>query len=308
LEALPQKRVSIVIVTHNSLPALKSCLESLPDGCRGCDWDLIVVDNDSSDDSPATVRRLFPGANVVCNDSNRGFAAACNQAAALSSAEYLLFLNPDVMPDGFAVRRLIDTTETNLRVGAVGGRLRNRDSSFQPTCRRFPSASNLIFSRGSVFGAWLGRSRRYTLPDYDAVTPVPAVAGTMMLIRRSLFDRLGGFDKRYFMYLEDTDLCRRLAANGLKNLFVPFASGVHFWAEGSSAGQAIRIWHHHLSLWKYFLKFLPNGFTLVVLPLLLASNLLLALTVTLFRRSSRSYHQPLNDINVDREDRSGQHR
>ena len=101
------------------------------------------------------------------------------------------------------------------------------------------------------------------------------MAGTMVMVRRELFERLGGFDERFFLYMEDTDLSKRALDAGYVNLFVPGAGGVHGLGQGSSIGRWRRSRHQAVSVWKYFLKHHPNGFSVIVLPVLLLVNLLL---------------------------------
>ncbi|MEW5796861.1 MAG: glycosyltransferase family 2 protein [Candidatus Zixiibacteriota bacterium] len=270
-------KVSIIVVAHNSLPALSGCLKALDAAVAGIDHELILVDNASTDRSAAEAVQLFPLATVLKNDKNLGFAAACNRGAEVAAGEWLLFLNPDVTIDRDALAHLLTAAQSNENAGLISGRLRNADGSFQPTCRQFPTIGNIFFSRGSAL-AWLLKRPvtagvRYTLPDYDQTTAVPAVAATMVMIKRDLFEQVGRFDTRFFMYMEDTDLSLRLHQHGRVNLFVPSAGGVHRWGEGTTVGRVRRLlWHHH-SVWKYFLKHFPNGFSVVLLPLLLAANL-----------------------------------
>lgn len=238
-------------------------------------YELIVVDNASSDNSPDTAAALFPSAVIERNERNLGFAAACNQGAAKATGEWLLFVNPDVTVDSAAIKTLLATALARPDAGLLSGRLRWPDGSFQPTCRRFPTPANMIFSRQSafarIFGGNVGRGA-YTLPDYDKVTEVPAVAGTFVMIARERFHKAGGFDERFFMYMEDTDLSLRLHQAGYVNLFVPQAGAVHDWGHGGAAGRLTRLWRHHVSVWKYFLKNFPNGFSVLVLPVLLLVN------------------------------------
>lgn len=275
--------LSIVIVTHNSLPALRECLESLAAAAKGLDWELVVVDNNSDDSSRDVVKEIIPAATVEFNRSNEGFGRACNKGASLAAGKFLAFVNPDVTVDKGALKRLIAATEFNLRVGVAAGRLRYPDGSFQPTCRVFPTVTNLMLSRGSAISGMLPKASRYTMPDYETPTIVPAVAGTFILIRRSTFERVGGFDPRFFMYMEDTDLCYRLSQMHLKSIFVPSAGGIHRWGEGANAGRLRRTWLHHLSTWKYFLKHVPNGFSLIFLPFMLAANLALQALIAMVK-------------------------
>jgi hypothetical protein len=266
-------QVSIIIVTHNSRPALDSCLEALSDAAGDLDYELVVVDNHSDNDPTEIATRHFPNARMLLQAENRGFGAACNEGAAIASGRHLMFLNPDVIPDRGSLEQLDQILSRGVRLGAVGGRLRFPDGTFQPSCRHFPTVGNLLFSRGSILGRLLGRSERYTLPDFEELTEVPAVAGTMMMLRADLFRRLDGFDRRFFMYMEDTDLCFRLDRRGFSNVFAPGAGGVHAWTSGSDASRISRACWHHSSLWRYFLKHVPNFFSLLILPVLLMLHL-----------------------------------
>jgi len=283
-------RISVIIVTHNSMPLLQDCLSSLKVAGRNIDYDIVLVDNNSADLSPSVARTLFPNMKILINRENLGFATACNQGAAAADGEFLLFLNPDVRVDEDGIENLQAVFSAKDRIGWATARLRYPDGTFQPTCRRMPTVHNILFSRGSFLGNLMGggrsrRTNRYTLPDYLDTTIVDAVSGTMVMIRQNLFSRVGGFDERFFMYMEDTDLSLRLTKQGYVNVFVPDAGGVHFWRRGSNAGRVKRIWYHHCSMWKYFRKHFQGRFLLVLLYLLLGVNFILAV---LFQRPNRT--------------------
>lgn len=285
-----QHSLSVIIVTHNSLPILSDCLRHLRDAAAQHEPEVIVVDNRSVEDPTETVVAFFPRAEVVRNGRNIGFARACNMGAELATGSLLLFLNPDVLVDPEAPSRLT-AAAARPDAGLVAGRLRWPDGRFQATCRHFPRPANLLFSRGSLLTRLFGDAvasagQTYTLPDYEVVTEVPAVAGTLLLVSRAVFERAGGFDGRFFMFMEDTDLSLRVHRAGFRNLFVPDGGGVHDWGRGSSAGGIRRAWWHHWSLWQYFLKHEANGFSLIFLPFLLAIHL--CLIVLLMPFTSRS--------------------
>lgn len=267
--------VSIVIVTHNSMPPLEDCLRSLRAGVNGTRLEIVAVDNRSSDESSAMVREYFPDATIIQTGANLGFGRACNLAAERATGDYLLFLNPDLQIDKNAIEGLLEVCRSDDKVGTAVGRMRFPDGSFQATCRRLPQFDNMVFSRGSIFSRLLHTNGQYTLPDFDSVTPVPAAAGTMMMIRRALFREIGGFDKRFFMFMEDVDLCLRLGMLGYHNYFVPTAGAVHLWGKGSRVGKFRRNLYHHVNVWRYFTKHYPNILSYAVLPFALALNLLL---------------------------------
>jgi GT2 family glycosyltransferase len=286
-ESDPQ--VSVIVVTHNSLPRLGECLEALSQAMKSMRAELILVDNASRDGSPEEAVLRFPQATVIRNEKNVGFATACNQGAEVAGGEYLLFLNPDVVVDPDAVSNLLGVVENQPKAGLVSGRLRFPDGRFQATCRQAPTIANMIFSRRSLmyrlFGRAVDKGKVYTLPDYNETTEVPVVAATLVAIERQLFEKIGGFDRRFFLYMEDTDLSVRLNQAGYSNLFVPTAGGVHRWGEGSRAGRVTRLWRHHMSVWKYFLKHYPNGFSVIFLPAFLAINFTLT---ALFSKSAKA--------------------
>lgn len=264
-EFLPQ--VSVIIITHNSMPILQDCLAGLREALQSVRSELIVVDNASEDDSREAIQQAFPDALILRNQFNRGFALACNQAAEMARGNYLVFLNPDVVLDLEAVETLLVAARTRQDAGLLTGRLRFPDGRFQSTCRQFPTVGNLLFSRGSALSLMLGertdKTGKYTLIDGKNVRQVPAVAATFAMVATDLFRAVGGFDERFFLYVEDTDLSYRLQLQGYRNFFVPAAGGVHHWGRGSRTGRITRNWRHHVSLLKYFSK--HNGWLLVML-------------------------------------------
>ena len=276
-------KISIIIVAFNSLPALKTCLLHLKEATQGINCELIIVDNNSTDHSPSVAKNIVPHANIVVNRENVGFALACNIGAKQAKGSLLLFVNPDVFVDGNCVKELASFMQGKKRIGLVGGRVRNPDGSFQPTCRNLPTLANVLLSRGSILGKIFRNSNAYTLPDAAGPVEVPAVAGTLFMIRRDIFEIVNRFDTRFFMFMEDTDLCKRLKMLGFTNYFVPAAGAEHEWGKGSNAGKARRNWQHHKSMFKYFVKHRRGLVTYLLLPVMLTSNLLLTSLVNLFK-------------------------
>ena len=277
-------KVSIIIVTHNSLPVLETCLKHLLVAAENIQHEIIVVDNNSSDNTPSFVKNFYPQAKQHLNRENKGFGSACNTGAELAESALLLFLNPDVFLDQPAITELLNSYSCSDRAGAVAGRLRFPDGKFQPTCRRLPTISNILLSRRGLIGLFSKENNRYTLPDYDEITSVPAAAGTLLMISKELFKKIGRFDERFFMYMEDTDLCKRLIMAGFKNYFVPAAGAVHDWGEGSQAGTVKRSFYHHLSLYKYYSKHRQDWLARFVFPLPLLVNFILVNLLAMIRK------------------------
>jgi len=129
--------LTTIIVTHASSLSIIGCLSHLRESTFEIPHEIIVVDNNSTDNTPSIVRQKYPEAKVVTNHSNSGFANACNQGAALASGRYLLFLNPDAFVDSDSITELIRVSDGSNKTGFVSGRLRYPDGRFQASCREF---------------------------------------------------------------------------------------------------------------------------------------------------------------------------
>jgi N-acetylglucosaminyl-diphospho-decaprenol L-rhamnosyltransferase len=282
--------ISVIIVTNNSAAVIEECLGSLRAALVRHRYELIVVDNNSTDHSATVAGRVASDATILTNRDNRGFARACNQGAASANGRYLFFVNPDVTVDLDAVDPLLDVFGEQQRIGLASARLRHLDGRFHATCRRFPTIRNMLLSRGSflsrIFRYGPRRLEAYTLPDYATTTIVEAVAATMVMIKRDLFLSCGGFDERFFLYMEDTDLSLRLNRLGYVNVFVPTAGGVHRWGTGSRAGKLFRQWHQHRSVWKYFRKHRTGTAGMALLAPSLIVNFILVSILPVRRRSA----------------------
>jgi GT2 family glycosyltransferase len=258
-------------------------IRALQEEVRAVGGEMLLFDNHSHDSTVKAVSSEFPEVEIIHSSRNIGFAAANNKASQSARGQYLLFANPDMIMDRGALAELLKVFQKYPSAGAAVGRMRHPDGRFQPTCRQLPKTGNIIFSRGSVMRNIRnpkGAADRYTLGDSDEVLAVPAASATCMLIKRDFFASLGGFDERFFLFMEDTDLCLRIHQAGKEIYFAPQAGAVHFWGKGSSLSPIRRSWHHHLSIWKYFLKYCPNGFSLFFLPVALLANFLLSTLIS----------------------------
>ncbi|GJE29666.1 glycosyltransferase family 2 protein [Methylobacterium organophilum] len=206
--------LDVVIVNWNAGPQLAACLASLAASREASALKVIVVDNASSDGSVDGLDVPGLALSVIRNRENRGFAAACNQGAAAGRAEAILFLNPDTMvaPDSLVRARAALFAEP--ATGVVGARLVDEAGRTQRTCARTPSGIGLVAQ--TLFLDRLGLAGSHFMRDWDHESPraVDAVMGAFLMIRRPLFEKLGGFDERFFVYWEDADLCTRVGQAG----------------------------------------------------------------------------------------------
>lgn len=222
--------LSIIVVSYNAREYLARCLRALPAGVDDLQWEAIVVDNASDDGSAGMVAREIPWATVIANGENMGFARACNQGFTVAQGRWILFLNSDAEPQPHSLRALVSYLRDHPRVGAVGPRLRHPDGGSPRSCFRFPNLTrpHLNFRLVQRFAG-----ERFGLPypsDDLRVRdggPVDWLSGACLLVRRRALEEAGPFDERYFMYLEDTDLCRRLWNTGWEVVFRPEAEVLH---------------------------------------------------------------------------------
>lgn len=239
-------RLDIVIVNWNAGALLQRCLDSIASaGTDGLVLSRVaVIDNASTDGSLAALAQPKPPLAVIRNPVNAGFAAACNQGAAGSTADYLLFLNPDVILDSDSLEGAIAFMEAkdNQEIDISGIRLRDAEGRTQRCCARFPTPGRMVGHAFALDKLLPGLAAPHFLTEWDHEDSrdVPQVMGAFLLIRRAAFERLGGFDERFFLYYEDVDLCRRLVAGGGRCAHNAAVSAVHVGGGTTSAIKARR--------------------------------------------------------------------
>lgn len=216
--------LSIIIVSFNTKDFLYRCLESLD-----FNDEIIIVDNDSTDDSVQTINSFkFKNLKIIVNKNNLGFAKAVNQGLKQAKGDYLLLLNSDIIVKPDSINKLIEFTEKHSEAGVVSGKLLNPDNSFQGSCFYLPTLLKVMkefWLKGpSVLSKYV--------PLGKNPVEVEAVAGAVFLIPRKVLQKVGFFDERYFMYFEDLDYCRRVQRNGFRVYYLPEAEFIH--AHGAS--------------------------------------------------------------------------
>lgn len=224
--------LSIIIVNYKSKGLLKQCLRGIFDAQLKLDFEVIVVDNASRDGSEAMIRQHFPHVQVMTAPTNRGFGAGNNLGLAKAKGEYILVLTPDVAVFPGAVEDLHRYLVAHREVGLVGPKLINPDGTIQNSTYLFPSFLMAVFRR-TPLGRLPGAKRqlkKYLMRDWqhDDTRPVGWLLGACFMARADKLRELGGFDERYFLYVEDTDLCRRFWASGSEVHYVHTAEMVHY--------------------------------------------------------------------------------
>jgi GT2 family glycosyltransferase len=250
--------ISVVIVTWNSEEFIGNCLDSISRTADGVQFEIIVVDNSSSDGTVKIVQESGVQIDLVKNRKNLGYAKANNQGIERSQGRYVLLLNPDTEIQEDSLDSMLKFMDANPRVGALGPKLLNPDGSVQPSCREFPRFSTLIweffglsrlFPKSSIFGRW-----RMGYFSFDRPGDVDQPMGSCLMLRRQTLNNVGPFDENFRRFFNDVDLCYRIKNVGWKIYFHPDARVVHH--KGGSTGKAKRrmIWLSHLAFYRFLKK------------------------------------------------------
>jgi GT2 family glycosyltransferase len=237
--------LSVIIVNWNGITVLRDCLRSVYGTQQPVNFEVLVVDNASTDDSVSILQREFPQVKILQNQQNRGFAAANNQAFVVAQGRFVLLLNNDTIVLDGALANSVSFMDKHPEAGAIGCRVEFPDRSFQTSCYRFNNLMELFMIRllplGSVGGERLNLSR-YWGRQFTEPTEVDVVAGCFMMVRRDVIATVGGFDEDFFMYGEDEEWCSRIKRAGWKIVYFPSATIIHLHRFSSrKARRALRV-------------------------------------------------------------------
>lgn len=210
------KNISVIIVTFNNEETIKKCLDSIFQNSP--DVEVIVVDNNSSDKTVEIIKTFREKVVLVEAGGNLGFSKANNLGESQAKCEYLVFLNPDTqLLYKSSFEKLKDILEQNPDFGLIGPKLVYPNGQVQKTVRNLPNAARAF--KEYILG--IKGSYDFYIPEGNDISEVESVVGACMVIKRDVFERVGKFDEKYFLYFEDLDLCRKVRSLGFKVGFYP---------------------------------------------------------------------------------------
>jgi N-acetylglucosaminyl-diphospho-decaprenol L-rhamnosyltransferase len=250
-------KASVLIVGFHTYDEIGRCLTSIE--MYEPDVDVIVVDHDADPVQGRALCAAHPRITYEARSENRGFAAGINRAARLARAPLLVVLNPDVELRAPIVEPLTACLDAHPSAAIVGGLVREADGGVQASARRFPDLSTAFGGRTS----WLTRvlpgnplTRRNLAPTnvQGGCAEVDWVTGAFMMVRRDVFEALGGFDEQFFMYWEDSDLCLRALKAGWKTMYAPSAQVVHLTGRASRHAPVRSLVAFHRSVFHHYWK------------------------------------------------------
>ncbi len=218
--------MSIVLVCWNNKDYLGPCLDSLYDSQLRSSFDVVVVDNGSTDGSQEMLRDRFPNVQIVQNDHNVGLGKASNQGIEVTAGRYVLLLNNDTLIDGTSLDAMVNFLDEHPETGAVGGRLLNPDGSFQAGFADFPTLSE-EFMIATRLGEYL-KPGYPSHADDDQIREVGWMSSACLMLRRGALDKVGLLDEEYFIYGDEADMQYRLQKAGWKVYYLPHVNTIHF--------------------------------------------------------------------------------
>ncbi len=280
--------LSVIVVSADSGPALRACVDEIL--ASSLSLELILIDNDSRDGVPSAIERAHEHEarlKVIYNRCNLGFGPAVNLAARQARGEALMVLNPDCLLPEKAARRLLDVLNERPRAGLIGAVVCDAEGHVDPASRR----RDPLLKRS--LNSMLGLAGEAVNVDGDIpaeVIEVEAVSGAVMLMKRSLFTRIGGFDENYFLHCEDLDLCRRVRDIGYQVLLAGDVRVLHGKGSSSRHRPVFVSRHKHRGMWRWFKSYDPaaaNPLLVALVWLGIWSHFLLKIPGQLLRRLLR---------------------
>lgn len=279
--------LSLCIVTYQSRDYLADCLRTVYQHPPRRPFEVIVVDNASTDGTAEMLQADFPQVRLIANAQNCGYTRPMNQALRAASGRYRVQLNPDTLPRPGAFDALADYMDANPAVGVCTPRVLNRDGSLQLQCRRSEARPWDAFTYFSGLSRRFPRDPRFagylmTYKNDSETYEVQAVSGSCMFIRAEVLTQVGYLDERFYAYQEDADFCFQARRAGWKVMYVPVAEVVHYGGEGGTRVHPYRsAWEWHRSYFLYYRKnfardyfFLANGLVYALMALKLALAML----------------------------------
>ncbi len=280
--------LSILIVSWNVRPLIERCLDSIFRETKNLKFEVIVVDNDSRDGSAEMLKRRFDNKiKLVVNKHNAGFARANNQALALATGEYILYLNPDTELRSNAFLKAVDCMRQNKNCGVLGCQLIGIDGTIQPSVRKFPTLGSqvLILLKLHHFFPGLKTLREYFQYDFDyrKLQKVDQVMGAFLMTRMEIIKKIGSFDDNFFLWFEEVDFCRRAKRANYQVIYNPDVQIVHFGHQSFCQVLSYsKQYHYNRSMIYFFKKYYPQR-QVCILLLIQPISLILAKLIQIVR-------------------------
>lgn len=256
--------VSIIILNYKSRGLVRQQLKFFLSQTTSCATEVIVVDNNSRDGIMDMLNAEFPSVRGIASRNNRGYGSGNNIGMREAHGRYVLIVNPDIILTAAVVEGLFTFMEQHPEVGIAGPKIMNADGTLQYTCARFPNMWLPLFRRTSLGNTKVGSRWRahFFMESWDHAVPqdVDWLFGSCLMVRRKAIEHVGLFDEHFFLYLEDTDWCRRFWEAGEQVWYVPTVSATHLLSRSSDVSLFNALTNksarsHLFSFARYLLKY-----------------------------------------------------
>ncbi len=252
--------ISVIIVNYKVPELLSKCIAGIIAGDPEVRREIIVVDNDSQDNSRELITERYPEVTWIQMAKNSGFASAVNCGIHQAKGEFILLVNPDSTISNSTLKSLKLFLSNHPEAGVVGGKILNEDGTFQRQCRRRIPTPGAAFFRLFGFskrfpGHPLSSSYELDDTDIDSTMQVEVVSGALMGFSRKTAVKIGLFDEGYFLFGEDIDFCHRMLLAGHINYYLPAMSAIHLRGASRQKAPFRTIYHIHFAMWRFYKKF-----------------------------------------------------
>lgn len=258
--------LSIIVTSYKNPQLLKVCLDSIKENVSGIEYELIVADGETQEDTELMMREEYPEAVFFAFERNVGLQVLLKNGIEASHGKFILILNGDIIITPESIAEMLDFMKKNPEVGMLGPKLLNFDGSLQYSCFRFYQPQTIVYRRTFLGKMPFAKKHLdwFLMKDFnhETIKEVDWLMGSALMISKEAIDKVGCTDPRFFMYMEDVDWCRRFWENGYKVVYYPSASLHHYHGKGSAKGSVLKsllfnhlTWVHISSGVKYFKKY-----------------------------------------------------
>lgn len=215
--------LSVIIVNYNGLKYLEGCFNSLREKLTGIGNEIIVLDNNSTDGSCSFIKNYYQDITLIESKINHGFGKGNNEAVKFANGEYLLLINNDTIVLS-ALEPVLNFLKNNKKIGVIGINMLNAENEYIPAVGNFPNIRNMFQLKKLLKTGIEFNSGFFSHNHFE----VDWLSGSFLMLPKTIYQEINGFDEKYFMYVEDVDFCKKIHDLGYKNIFLPHFSYIHF--------------------------------------------------------------------------------
>lgn len=236
--------LSIIIVNYNTFELTKNCIHSVYNNTSGIDYEIILIDNNSSDGSPELLKNEFPNVKFILNEDNVGFAKANNQGITIAQADNILLLNSDTLIIGDCINKVLHFSKQTPDAGIIGCKVLNKNGSLQYSCWHEPTilSETIFFTISIIKNIWepITYYKKMKYWNHTHIKQIDSISGCFFWVKKEVFNKIGLLDENIFMYYEDSEFCKRtILQSDYKIYYFPHAEIIHFGGASAPGEQKI---------------------------------------------------------------------